>query len=136
MTTAPKEIDADMALFSERLKSLMTLANLTQSELSRRSDISKFKIWNMLVNGVAPKLWEVKALCSIFGTSSDYLLGISTHRAPPDWEVTRNQFIAACLGGMCANNTTTITIDQAARHAVNLAAHTMKIAHHETPSHS
>ena len=64
-----------MNTFGERLSSIMALNNISQSELSRRSGVTRYSICRYCSGQRMPKTSTLLNICKALGVSADYLLG-------------------------------------------------------------
>ena len=69
--------------FAERLKNAMEQANVSQSDLSRRTGASKAAISQYLSGKNTPNMERIAALANATGVTLDYLIG---YGAAPDTE--------------------------------------------------
>ena len=65
-----------MNKFSERLKELRIENNLTQSKLSKETNISQSAIVRWELNQRAPSVDNIITLAKFFKVTSDYLIGL------------------------------------------------------------
>lgn len=64
--------------FAERLKNAMEQANMSQSDLSRRTGASKAAISQYLSGKNTPNIERITALADATGVTFDYLIGYGT----------------------------------------------------------
>lgn len=69
-------------LITERLLALRKSKGLTQNDVSRRIDVSRPAYSRYESGEREPDLNTVKKLAGLFGTSSDYLIGLSDSSEP------------------------------------------------------
>ena len=67
----------NIEIFSERLKELLSEAEITPIELAKNFNIWVDKIYSYLRAKYAPKADLLCGLCDYFGCSADYLLGLT-----------------------------------------------------------
>ena len=66
--------------FSERLKLLKSERNLSNSQLSMDSGLSKTTVDNWDKGTIIPNAYSLAVLCVFFDVSADWLLGLSDVR--------------------------------------------------------
>ena len=64
-------------VFSEKLKAVRVIRDITQAELSKATGIDTSQIANFEFGNRKPSLDNLKKLCVGLNVSADYLLGIS-----------------------------------------------------------
>ena len=64
-----------MSKFNDRLKELLKEQNITQSELSRRSGISRSTIADYITRGATPSYDKLTNIARALGVSTEYLNG-------------------------------------------------------------
>ena len=67
--------------FGEKIRFLRENKELNQTELGHAVNMTQRKISYMELDRYEPSLDDLRALCTFFNVSADYLLGFST--APP-----------------------------------------------------
>ena len=66
-------------MFSEKLKSLRNMANLTQGQLAKRLSISRSSLSLYEIGMRQPDLSTIRKICKYFDVSADYLINDDTH---------------------------------------------------------
>ncbi len=61
----------------EKIRNLRDNANLTQSQLAEKLNMTQRKISYIERNRYEPSIEDIVALCKFFKISSDYLIGLS-----------------------------------------------------------
>lgn len=69
--------------FGEKLKLLREEKELSQTELGKAVNMTQRKVSYMENNKYEPSIEDLKALCSYFNISADYLLGFPKHLPYP-----------------------------------------------------
>lgn len=69
--------------FGEKLKLLREERELNQTELGKAVNMTQRKISYLEHDQYEPSMDDIKALCSYFQVSADYLLGFSKHYPYP-----------------------------------------------------
>lgn len=85
--------------FAERLKNAMEQANVSQSDLSRRTGASKAAISQYLSGKNTPNMERIAALANATGVTLDYLIGYGTapDTEPPVKKISVKE-AARCMG--------------------------------------
>ena len=65
--------------FGEKIRNLREDANLTQEQLGKQVNMTQRKVSCIEHNQYEPSIEDIKALCSFFKVSSDYLIGLSNN---------------------------------------------------------
>ena len=65
--------------FGEKIRNLREDANLTQEQLGKQVNMTQRKVSYIEHNQYEPSIEDIKALCSFFKVSSDYLIGLSNN---------------------------------------------------------
>lgn len=69
-----------MRNFAEILKEEREKISLSQTDLGKKLNCSRYRVADLERGKITPTIEDIKFLCSFFGISSDYLLGISDVR--------------------------------------------------------
>lgn len=69
--------------FGEKIRNLREDMDLNQSALGKAVGMTQRKISYIECGKYEPSLDDIKALCSFFQVSSDYLLGLSDRKCHP-----------------------------------------------------
>ena len=80
----------DLALFSERFKSLRNAANLTQKQVAEVTETSERGVQNYEAGVRIADTRTLVKLCLYFNISADYLLGLTDEPRPLDYLVGRS----------------------------------------------
>ena len=70
-------------IFGEKLRLLREERELNQTELGKAVNMTQRKISYLERDKYEPSMDDIKALCSYFQVSADYLLGFSKHNPYP-----------------------------------------------------
>lgn len=91
--------------FAERLKNAMEQANVSQSDLSRRTGASKAAISQYLSGKNTPNMERIAALANATGVTLDYLIGYGAAPVaePPIKKISVKE-AARCMGKDSVNN--------------------------------
>lgn len=68
-------------MFADRLKEIMTLKGLTQTDVAKKIGITRQMVGAYFVYGRQPTLPVIAEICKSFNISADYLLELETESA-------------------------------------------------------
>ena len=91
-------------MIGERLKKARKKAKLSQEKVAEKLNVSRSNISKYENNKLEPNIQTIKILCGLYGTTSDYLLGIGKEEN----KVINNNNVSIKQGD---NNKTTFNIN-------------------------
>ena len=63
-----------------RLKQAVADSNLSMTDISRKSGLSRSRLWSYLIDDVSPSVYSLARLSKTLDVSSDWLLGLKEDR--------------------------------------------------------